>query len=145
MNPTNSILKALRTAAQLFSAWIATVAMLYLMLVPGDDANVEGVSSIFGGTDTGDWFGHVVMFGILAALWMWFWRAVTTPERAVKHGLRTALWLGVLMETMQIVAPGRGANVLDLIANLLGAYLAFFAVKSTFAAWYYRTPVEQPR
>lgn len=114
-------------------AW--TILIGVLMLLPSDTQVVDRTSGTFGGTDLTDAVGHVVLFGILTALW---YAALLARPAALIRAAALALGLGIVLETAQSVVPGRGFSLLDFGANVLGPALSVATLRRWFSR---RTPV----
>ncbi|HMM27971.1 MAG TPA: VanZ family protein [Aggregatilineaceae bacterium] len=109
--------------------WLALVG--FLMLAPGEGSLVEDTSRAFGGTDLTDALGHVVLFGVLAALLAHALSFHLPPDRALWLAAAVAITVGTALELAQLLAIERGASLLDLAANWLGPLAA--------ATWLRRT------
>jgi VanZ family protein len=123
----------------LFSAppwlrWLAVLAWLgvtgALLLLPGDGPIVANTHDLIGGTELADWFGHVVLFAVLAALVYWALGAHVAPPATLRATLVSTILLGAAIEAAQLLIDSRGASVLDAVGNGLGVVL--------FAAWIWR-------
>lgn len=101
------------------AGWVALVG--FLMLSPGKNSVVEDTSRAFGGTDLTDALGHTALFGILTGLLAHALRFHTSPDRALTWAAAIALAFGSVLEPAQLLAYERGASVLDLLANWIGA------------------------
>lgn len=123
-----------RAARHPLPRWTATLAwtllVCLLMLLPGEDSIAEDTSGFFGGTDMTDAFGHVLLFGILTALWYAVLVCYLAPAPALRGALVVGAACGLLLELGQGIVPQRGPSLLDLTANVVGA-LASFAVLRT--------------
>jgi glycopeptide antibiotics resistance protein len=80
---------------------------------------------------------HTFLFGVLAVLWMLPVALSPLPVQNKKHwfikvAIATALW-GLAAELIQkYFIPMRSYDVVDLIANTLGAIIAFVYFKAKF-------------
>jgi VanZ family protein len=114
--------------------WLAVLVWLgaigVLLLLPGEEPIVENTHDFIGGTALADWFGHVFLFGVLAALVYWALCAHVAPPVALRATLTSTILLGAAIEASQLLIDSRGASVLDAMGNGLGAAL--------FAAWMWR-------
>lgn len=108
--------------------WILTLAWtaitVSLMLSPsGDGTTVSWVSKLFGGTEVTDAVGHIIINAILALLWCWTISLYTTTVKMT----RIVLFGGIIWcfgaELSQFFVPGRGASLLDLVANIVGVLI----------------------
>lgn len=81
---------------------------------------------------------HTFLFGMLAALWMLPVAFSSVPVQCKKHwfikvAIATALW-GLAAELIQkYFIPMRSYDMVDLLANSLGAIIAFIYFKAKFA------------
>ena len=111
--------------------WLAVLAWLSvigaLLLLPGEEPVVANTHDFIGGTALADWFGHVFLFGVLAALVYWALCAHVAPPAALRATLTSTILLGAAIEAAQLLIDSRGASVLDAVGNGLGVAL--------FAAW----------
>ncbi|HML23804.1 MAG TPA: VanZ family protein [Aggregatilinea sp.] len=99
--------------------WTATAASL--MLSPsGEGTTVTWVSKLFGGTETTDAVGHVIINSILGFLWAWTMSLYTSSANTTRIVLVGGLIWGFTAEGTQYFVPGRGTSLLDLAANILG-------------------------
>lgn len=103
-------------------AWLALVG--FLMLAPGEGSLVEDTSRAFGGTELTDALGHVVLFGVLAALLAHALSFHLPPERSLWRAAAVTITLGTALELAQLLAIERGASLLDLAANWIGPLAA---------------------
>jgi VanZ family protein len=103
-------------------SWTAFV--LFLMLAPGDNRQVDGLSKSAGGSDLTDALGHVVIFFILTVLWQWALSGRSPSRHALLGAALVAFGLGVGTEVAQTFVAGRGASWLDFSANGLGVLAA---------------------
>ena len=106
----------LRVAAAL--GWTALACLL--MLLPGEDTVAEDTSNFFGGTDSTDAFGHVLLFGTLTVLWYAALTCWLAPALALRVALLLGAAFGLLLELGQGFVPERGISLLDFTANALG-------------------------
>ncbi len=102
--------------------WTAIAASL--MLSPsGDGTTVSWISKLFGGTETTDAIGHVIINTILTFLWSWTLSLYVSPIKTT----RTILVGGIIWccgaESLQYFVPERGTSLLDLTANFLGVFM----------------------
>ncbi|MEW6580307.1 MAG: hypothetical protein AB1435_14100 [Chloroflexota bacterium] len=124
----------LRVTRHLLLRWVAALAwtalVCLLMLLPGEDSLAEDTSGFFGGTDMTDAFGHVLLFGILTALWYAVLACHLAPAPALRRALVIGVACGLLLELGQGIVPERGLSLLDLTANALGALASFAALRT---------------
>ncbi|RMF80223.1 MAG: hypothetical protein D6737_08750 [Chloroflexi bacterium] len=98
-------------------AW--TIVSVYVLLLPGDTPVIEGLAALL--KNLGFTIGHFVGFGILAGLWQWTLLAYLSPRWALIGAISIALVVGLSTEVAQISVEGRGADVVDVIADMSGA------------------------
>jgi hypothetical protein len=108
-------------AATPVGAWILVlcwaVIILVLILQPGADDG-PGLRRLRVGATT---VGHAVFFGTLALL---------AAHALFRHGVHRVVWwatvltilFGIGCEVVQVDVPGRTASVVDLVADMLGAW-----------------------
>ena len=106
----------LRVAAAL--GWTALACLL--MLLPGKGTVAEDTSNFFGGTDSTDALGHVLLFGGLTVLWYAALGCWLAPAPALRVALVLGAAFGLLLEVGQGFVPERGISLLDFTANALG-------------------------
>lgn len=106
----------LRVAAAL--GWTALACLL--MLLPGKGTVAEDTSNFFGGTDSTDALGHVLLFGGLTVLWYAALSCWLAPAPALRVALVLGAAFGLLLEVGQGFVPERGISLLDFTANALG-------------------------
>lgn len=103
-------------------AWTAITAKL--MLSPsGNGTTVSWVSKLFGGTETTDAIGHVIINAILAFLWCWTISLYATTQKTTRLVLIGGIVWCFVGELSQFFVPGRGTSLLDLGANILGVVI----------------------
>jgi len=107
--------------------WLALV--VFLMLSPGKASLVEDLSGAFGGSDLTDALGHVILFGVLAALLAHALSFHLPGRRAVTVAAVGVLALGSVLEPAQLLVYKRGASLLDLGANWTGALLSAWLLR----------------
>ena len=109
--------------------WAAALAwaglLVALMLLPADAVRALYP---FRGSELTDAAGHVVLLGVLVALWWWALVVRLASWRALAVAGGIGLALGVVTEVGQLLLPARGASPLDLAANLLGVGLAVLLI-----------------
>lgn len=100
-------------------AWSALTALL--MLSPsGDGTTVSGVSGLFGGSDTTDAIGHVIIHAVLAGLWCWTLHRYRPLAWVRRRVLIAGMAWCLAAELSQALVPARGVSLIDLAANVLG-------------------------
>lgn len=63
---------------------------------------------------------HVVLYGMLAAAWIWVLEGITSTRRAIAAAALIAIVFGAAMEVWQTSVPGRYGTLLDVLLNTLG-------------------------
>ncbi|WP_119071455.1 VanZ family protein [Aggregatilinea lenta] len=102
--------------------WTAIAASL--MLSPsGDGTTVTWVSKLFGGTETTDAIGHVIINTILAFLWCWTLSLYSGTGKTTRLVLFGGFIWCCGAESLQYFVPERGTSLLDLSANFLGVFV----------------------
>jgi hypothetical protein len=102
--------------------WSAIAASL--MLSPsGNGTMVSTISRLFGGTETTDAFGHVIINTILAFLWSWTISLYVSAPETTRLILSGGIIWGLVAELSQHFVPERGTSPLDLGANILGVVI----------------------
>jgi hypothetical protein len=108
--------------------WSAITASL--MLSPsGNGTIVSFISKLFGGTDTTDAMGHVIITSILALLWCWTISLYATATQTTRLILIGGIVWGFGAELSQHFVPQRGASLFDLGANILGVLIGLAAYR----------------
>jgi hypothetical protein len=103
-------------------AWTALAASL--MLSPsGDGTTVSGISKVFGGTETSDAVGHMIINAIQALLWCWTLSLYLSPAKTTRLILIGAVVWCFGAELAQQFVPKRGTSLLDRAANILGVLI----------------------
>ena len=122
----NSIQRYLKSYAIRWLCALAWTAMtLALMLAfSGDGTAVTWISKLFGGTETTDAIGHVMLYGGLTLLWIWALVAHYPKRTAILIAAGIGLVLGIGCELSQQFVIERGTTVLDLAANITGICFA---------------------
>ncbi len=105
------------------AAWTALTVLL-MTLPAGEDSMIDELSGLFGGSDLTDAIGHVILFGVLTALWRGTLALHGPPARALRLAVIIAVLLGTATEASRVLVAERGAAPWDLLANWLGAGLA---------------------
>lgn len=109
-------------------AW--TLIAASLMLSPsGDGTTVSSVSKVFGGTETSDAVGHVLINIVLAFLWCWTVSVYLSPALTLRVILIGGMVWCFGAELTQHFVPERGTSLLDLGANLLGVSVGLIAFR----------------
>jgi len=104
------------------------------MLSPsGDGTTVSWVSKLFGGTETTDAVGHVIINVILALLWCWAISLYATIAKTIIIVLIGGMFWCFSAELVQSFVPNRGSSLLDLAANILGILIGLFIYRQPLA------------
>ena len=103
-------------------AWTA-LAMKLMLSPSGDGTAVSWVSQLFGGTETTDAVGHIIINVILAWLWCWTISLYATPLKTTRIVLIGGITWCFGAELSQFFVPERGASLLDLMQTLLVSWL----------------------
>lgn len=94
------------------------------MLSPsGDGTTVSWVSKLFGGTETTDAVGHIIINAILALLWCWTISLYATTAKTTRYVLVGGIIWCFGAELSQFFVPERGTSLLDLAANIGGVLI----------------------
>jgi VanZ family protein len=102
-----------------------TVLSLYLMLSPGGDSTVvERLSGLTGGSDVAEASGHLIVFGVLAVLWYLSLADLVSARSAMYIAGLIAVLLGAGTELGQREIHARGASILDVVTDGVGASIA---------------------
>ena len=108
--------------------WTALAASL--LLSPGNEGGtVSGVSKLFGGTETTDAIGHVIINVVLSVLWCWTINLYTSIARMTRLILIGGILWCFGAELIQHFVPERGASLLDLAANILGVLIGLIGYR----------------
>jgi VanZ family protein len=73
--------------------------------------------------------GHILWFALLVVLWRWTLSMRFHPFSALLLAILIALVVGTSTEFAQKFVPGRGATLVDLLANYVGIGLAVIGVR----------------
>lgn len=87
------------------------------------------VSHLFGGTETTDAIGHVIINAILAFLWCWTISLYTTTQKTTRLILIGGIVWYFVGELSQFFVPERGTSLLDLGANIFGVLIGLTAYR----------------
>jgi VanZ family protein len=109
--------------------WLATTAWtgltLYLLLSPSGDSTVVGrLSGLTGGGDLAETSAHLILFGVLAVLWNLSLVDLVSVRSAMYIAGLIALLLGAGTELGQREIQTRGASILDVVTDGVGASVA---------------------
>jgi hypothetical protein len=66
---------------------------------------------------------HIIMYGLLAFLWMWTLASIESTRLRLGISLLLTLGLGVALEWYQTRVPGRFGTLVDILLNAAGALL----------------------
>ncbi len=70
---------------------------------------------------------HVVIYAVLAMLWMWTLDAIESRWLRIAISLASTVGLGVILEWYQTQVPGRVGTVTDVLLNIAGAIAGVIA------------------
>lgn len=70
---------------------------------------------------------HVVIYAMLALLWMWTLESVQSRWLRVVLTLAACVGMGAVLEWHQTRVPGRFGTITDVLLNLAGAILGLLA------------------
>lgn len=102
-----------------------TGGLLVLMLTPsGDGTPVSWISRLFGGTETTDAIGHVILYAILTLLWAWTLTLHLPTRQAILVAAIFCLVLGITLEAAQVYVEARGSTLIDYSANVSGVLIS---------------------
>jgi VanZ family protein len=73
--------------------------------------------------------GHILWFALLVVLWRWMLTMRFHSSSALLLAILIALVVGTSTEFAQKFVPGRGATVVDLLANFVGIGFAVIGVR----------------
>ncbi len=73
--------------------------------------------------------GHILWFALLVVLWRWTLTMRFYPSSALLLAILIALVVGTSTEFAQTLVPGRGATLVDLLANYMGIAFAVIGVR----------------
>lgn len=102
---------------------LATAITLYFMAAPSDSLGVADLSHLFGGTETTDAIGHVILFCLLTFVWYYALRYRWNERTAFALAIAVVGLMGTVAELSQHFVPHRGMTLLDLLANWSGVLL----------------------
>jgi VanZ family protein len=101
-----------------------TAITIKLMFSPsGDGTIVSWVSKLFGGTETTDAIGHIIINTIQAWLWCWTINLYTNILKTTRIVLTGGIIWCFAAELTQLLVPNRGTSLLDLAANIVGVLI----------------------
>ncbi len=114
--------------------WLVALAwggcVMLLTLSPGYMPVVHHATLVFVG-DTAQALGHI---GLFASLTLVLWAALRTwisAHLSLLLAMGIAIFLGTATELSQGYIPYRGATLVDLFANWLGAFFTGFSIAYT--------------
>jgi hypothetical protein len=104
--------------------WLIWTAMLcYLLLWPSEGTAIRQISLFFGGEDITDAFGHLILVFVETNLVYSLLIHYFPQPRAMLYSLCGTLVFAFMLETAQYYIPGRGAALIDFVANASGVGL----------------------
>lgn len=107
--------------------WALTLALVALIVAlsvtPGVARPDDNLFSwLYAGTPpTTQKVLHVIMYGLLAFLWMWTLAGIESTRTRLAVALVLTLGLGVALEWYQTRVPGRFGTLIDVLLNAAGA------------------------
>jgi len=107
-------------------SFIYLIALVLLSLIPLSGIEAPGNS---------DKIAHFISYGGLAVLAYFIARSFNTRF----YLFISVIVLGILLEFLQLVIPGRSFSYLDILANISGTLFGFGL------SWMFRASREQPR
>ena len=118
--------------------WILTLVWtalaMKLMLSPsGDGTSVSWVSGLFGGTETTDAIGHIIINTIFTWLWSWTISLYATTVKMTRIILIGGIIWCFGAELTQFFIPERGASLIDLVANIFGVLIGLMIFRGLLA------------
>ena len=105
-------------------ALIALLSLIPGTPTEGDSALVWAVARVSPGVQN---LGHVILYGLLAALWMRTFHGWGI-SRTGAASLVIATGFGILLELGQLQVPGRFGSLYDALLNALGAGLGVWVM-----------------
>jgi VanZ family protein len=116
-------------------AWTALAVML--MLSPSGDGTtvttVSWVSELFGGSETTDAIGHIIINTVLALLWCWTLSLYATTAKTTRIVLIGGIIWCFGAELSQFFIPERGTSLIDLVANIIGVLIGLMIYRLLLA------------
>ena len=108
-----------RTATRFAPLTVCAAAIAWLSLTPDprNDADMVGFLEAVGG----ELWAHGIAWGALALTARWAGIAWGTRRRSCALAWVLCVGYGILMEALQHFVPGRGAQFMDLLADVAGA------------------------
>ena len=128
----NELIQSATVRWTLTVTWTALTASL-LLSPSGSGTPVSFISQLFGGTDTSDAIGHVVVITILALLWCWTIGLYANTAQTTYLILIGGIVWGLGAELSQYFVPERGTSLLDLGANILGVLIGLVVYRLLIA------------
>lgn len=80
------------------------------------------------GPSVPDWLAHGVAYGIQAGLIFWAVPATATTRSRARAGLIGAVVFGAATEALQLLQPARSTELVDVVANGVGAAISVVAI-----------------
>ena len=109
--------------------WTLTLALVILIIglsvtpgVPRPDDNL--FSWLYAGTPpTAQKVFHIVLYALLAFLWMWSLAGIESTRARLAITLLMTLGLGMALELYQTQVPGRFGTLIDVALNAVGVII----------------------
>ena len=70
---------------------------------------------------------HVVVYAILALLWVWTLEPVESPALRIGLAILATIGLGAILEWHQTHVPGRFGTLIDVLLNIAGTLIGIIA------------------
>ena len=109
--------------------WALTLALVALIvglsITPGVARPDDNLFSwLYAGTPpTAQKVFHIIMYALLAFLWMWTLASIESTRLRLGISLLLTLGLGVALEWYQTRIPGRFGTLIDVVLNAVGAVI----------------------
>jgi hypothetical protein len=113
--------------------WALTLAIAALIIglsiTPGAPRPGDNVFSwLYAGTPpTAQKILHVIMYAVMAFLWMWTLAGIESSRTRLFLSLALTTGLGFGLEWYQTRVPGRFGTLIDMLLNALGAVIGLLA------------------
>ena len=78
---------------------------------------------------------HVIAYGMIAILWHWTLESVRSGKRRAIIAAALAITLGISVEILQTVVPGRFGTLFDVLLNAIGAIGGVMVVRIALEPW----------
>ena len=78
---------------------------------------------------------HVIAYGMIAILWLWTLESMQPRNRRTIVAVALAITLGISVEILQTVVPGRFGTLFDVFLNAIGASGGVMVVRIALEPW----------